>query len=470
MTELPAEINDAKSVLLTGVLPHWGPHQAWELGLAEKLIKAGKEVVISVCNGSRLICPSNSSIPRSDNVCFKCVAKRNHGLSTLNDRGFRAKLALTMNYPINIEYSPWNTVEDVKNIYYESFDVGMAAISTWTEITNKYFPDTELDRLIIGKFIEEGVAEYLTAIELMDRHNPDVIGVFNGRLTHTKSWMTAAEKLGIHYFTYDNGSSHEKLRLVMNSSIHSIRSFTREIFAAWANRSDENYANNLAAKFYTDSASKKNVFTRDFLKHQRSGNLPDWWDPGKRWCTFFLSSLDEFVAVSKEWDEGLYSDQFEGVSSIIRDPRIIMSELNFVIRVHPRMAQINNNDWKVFEGLGNDRVKIISPYSDVDSYELMRNSEKVLTFGSSMGIESVYWNRPSILLKNSFYKDLGGCYCPETHAELIDNILDSDLPAKNSEPALMYGYYLNTYGINIDSIKNIESTMCTYGGELLNKC
>ena len=72
--------------------------------------------------------------------------------------------------------------------------------------------------------------------------------------------------------------------------------------------------------------------------------------------------------------------------------------------------------------------------------------EKVISFGSTMGIESVYWGKPSILAGRSIYEDLGGCYIPNDHEELIDLINDQLNPLSNLG-ALKYGYFQSLAGI-----------------------
>jgi hypothetical protein len=75
----------------------------------------------------------------------------------------------------------------------------------------------------------------------------------------------------------------------------------------------------------------------------------------------------------------------------------------------------------------------------------MRGADAVLTFGSTTGIESVYWGTPSILAGRCYYAHLDGTYNPDSHEELVD-LIRSRLEPKSVEPALMYGYYQMTAG------------------------
>jgi hypothetical protein len=87
---------------------------------------------------------------------------------------------------------------------------------------------------------------------------------------------------------------------------------------------------------------------------------------------------------------------------------------------------------------------VLAPESDVDTYALIENASVVVSFGSTVGIEAVYWNKPSVLLGPSFYQDLGAAYKVATHEDALDAILRPKLGDK--EMALAYGYWANTRG------------------------
>ena len=72
--------------------------------------------------------------------------------------------------------------------------------------------------------------------------------------------------------------------------------------------------------------------------------------------------------------------------------------------------------------------------------------EKVITFGSTMGIESVFWGKVSILAGRSLYEGLGGCYIPKDHDEMID-LINRRLDPLPNLGALKYGYWQSVAGI-----------------------
>ena len=85
-----------------------------------------------------------------------------------------------------------------------------------------------------------------------------------------------------------------------------------------------------------------------------------------------------------------------------------------------------------------------------------------------MGVEAVYWEKPSILAGMCFYRELGCTYNPETHVELME-MLGADLEPKDREPAIMFGYYLLNFGIKLkDTVVSNSGRKAVFKGKNLN--
>jgi hypothetical protein len=73
--------------------------------------------------------------------------------------------------------------------------------------------------------------------------------------------------------------------------------------------------------------------------------------------------------------------------------------------------------------------------------------EKVVVFGSTVGIEATYSRKPSILCGAAYYASLDAAYRPASHDEVI-TLIDACLPPKPIIGALQYGFYLKTFGMD----------------------
>jgi hypothetical protein len=71
--------------------------------------------------------------------------------------------------------------------------------------------------------------------------------------------------------------------------------------------------------------------------------------------------------------------------------------------------------------------------------------EKTVTFGSSTGIEAVWWQRPSVLLGPCYYRDFAGPYRAASH-EMATQLVAGRLVAGSRDDAAIYGYWNQTHG------------------------
>ena len=104
--------------------------------------------------------------------------------------------------------------------------------------------------------------------------------------------------------------------------------------------------------------------------------------------------------------------------------------------------------------ISGDNFTLIPSDSKISTYALIDNCEKVLTFGSTAGIEATFWGKPSIMAGASMYLHLDAVYRPKTHEELLQ-MLTAQLKPKSKEDAIKYGYYFNTFG---EKFKYFEAT------------
>src|SRR5690606_23151032 len=112
-------------------------------------------------------------------------------------------------------------------------------------------------------------------------------------------------------------------------------------------------------------------------------------------------------------------------------------------------------------------LHIIPPESPLDSYALMDACEKVVSFSSTMGVEAGYWQTPSILIGHAFYEDLGCCYRPQSHEEVIQLILEKNLAPKPREGSLKYGHYMISNGYPFKRFQQTGFHDGTFSGKRL---
>ena len=166
--------------------------------------------------------------------------------------------------------------------------------------------------------------------------------------------------------------------------------------------------------------------------------------------TYYMSSQDEVFALGDEWDESnLFEDQFSSIKWLIE---YLKSEQNFilVIKAHPCMKGLNFP--YVFRDLEKTEISnlyYLSPESSISSYKLLELSDLCIGFSSSILVEAVYQKKPSILVGDTFFNNLGICEEPNSIEKLIELLnlgLNNNLFVNNKkfENAKAYGRLMET--------------------------
>ena len=204
-----------------------------------------------------------------------------------------------------------------------------------------------------------------------------------------------------------------------------------------------------ASTFYEKRRNGILVFdTRVYTKDQQKDLLPDGFDSSKTNIAIYNSSQDEIAALGDEWQKGnLFPSQYEAIEFMLQhaDPGI-----HFYLRVHPNLKGVTHKaHMELYDLQKYPNITVIPPESKVSSYALMDACNKVVTFGSSTGVEASYWGKPSILVGRSFYEMTGACYHMKSKDELVAAI-NGDLPPKDRIGALKYAYFVLDRQYSVD--------------------
>ena len=117
-------------------------------------------------------------------------------------------------------------------------------------------------------------------------------------------------------------------------------------------------------------------------------------------------------------------------------------EYFFFIKLHPNMRIISINSTQMLDYRNISKiyknVKIIWPESNIDSYALIKKSEKIITFGSTIDNEACFLKKPVISLNNNLFTQLNCVYAPKSHVEAIKLISKKNLKSKNWKNSLFF--------------------------------
>lgn len=419
-----------------------------ELEIIKKHEAAGDDILVLTCKGSAPVCHWN--INHSPLFCSYCRSRFNNGIKVLKPgrnvqiEEFKIPL-INKNLP-----SAKLHIDELKKWRWKESRLGLGIASS---LISKNWRDHRLVLSTIpGKLKKEaqlsvGIFEALE--KKIKEFNPNKIILFNGRISSATPAILLCEKYNIPYETYEVAGNQGKYLIRENSTPHSIPEAKKEIETLWNNGSSSKEEE--AHAWFQERRKGVDQGIVSFTKNQKAGLLPDSFDTSKRNIVFFNSTIEEYAAI-EGWENNLYTpDETAGVKEVL-ESFLDNPAFHFYLRVHPHMKHTQfskNSQLQDIKKLSEEyrNLTVIWPEDIIHSYALIDACEKTITFGSTIGVEAAYWNKPSILLGRAFYEDFNCVYVPKTHVEAVELISKTDLPPLSSEDALKYGYREKSYGV-----------------------
>jgi len=417
-------------------------HYETELEIIINHQNNGDNIVQLVCNKELPACDNNPYF--HPEACERCVSKRNMGYELLKNKiNVKSFFNLTESDKERIAAVPkiFTNVSDLQKLKVDNYDIGFAISSSVISILRN--PNPELGADLIKRYIISSLGVYFSMINYLKNNKTDIVYVFNGRLAQTRAVLRACNLLGIKCLIHERGNSQNYYSIFENTSVHDINNTQRLIKETWE-KADSIEKVAVAEKWYLTRIGGKMENWFSFLEDQIH-SLPEGWDPNKINILICNSSEDEFASLDEEWKNPFYENQTEGILKMVTDGAKY-SNVHFYLRIHPNLGKVDNQNVRDLHSLSFKNLTVIPAASKISTYHLVKNANKTITFGSTIGAEATYMGKPSLLAGKSFFFDLDAAYVPRNHEHLMQLIVE-DLKPKSKEVALMYGYFFGTFGV-----------------------
>jgi hypothetical protein len=354
---------------------------------------------------------------------------------------FNSKYKLQKDKKTNFNFS---NIEELKSIEYENFDIGMAVVSSLISLKKDSNPSILTNRKLINKMLLSSLQVYQNTLSLLKNKKVDLVYIFNGRFCNQRAILRACESLNIKYMIHERGANKD-LYYVRPFMPHNKELIQKEMLEIWDNIIDKSNAKEIAVKWFNDRRSGIDTDWFSYSKNQVKNLLPEI-DSSKKIVTYFHSSDDEYAAIGDQFLWKGWKDQYDAVVNLIKLVDKSQS-IKLIIRLHPHMVKkslTENIKWKSLNTYSNKLI-IINPESKIDSYALVEKSDIIVSSGSKIGIESVYMQKPSILLGPSPYDSLDLTYFANSVNEL-EVLLNQDLKPISNDNLYKYSYWWATHG------------------------
>jgi hypothetical protein len=422
------------------------------LELVELHKEKNDNITIIQCKGELNSCFWNTS--HNKLLCNLCKSKFNNAYNLIEEPNI--KLYEFKNQNNNEISYKFDDINELKYFNYKELNIGLGVASRLITL----FRDHKFNTIDKKAYIN---SELKSAIQIVDYYENlfksetyNEVYIFNGRITTEYPLILLCKKYKINFYTFEVSSARNKYLLRKNSTAHSIDSTTKEMDFLWDNANENKYK--IAKSWFENKINRYNIDKiENFVKSQVKGSLPINFNKNIINIGIFNSSIDEYSSIGG-WENPLYIDDNEGINKILESFMNIKG-YHFYLRVHPFLKNVGlNSQIKEIINLKNkyNNLTVIMPNDKCDSYELMQCCNIVITFSSTIGIESAYWGIPTILGSRAFYENLDCIYKPKNHDELISLLMTKNLKPLINKSALKQGYWELTNGELYKYFKEIK--------------
>ena len=329
----------------------------------------------------------------------------------------------------------------LKDYRENGWDIGMGAASSLISWSKCATVEPKAHRETVVRMIRAGRLIYRNVHQLCSQLRPSQVVIFNGRFACARPALRAAQSLGVDWRIHERGSDPDHF-FFHDFVPHDLTRWSQQIFRESEARPVE----------------ERERLAHQFYHRRRGGAAKDWhsfvnWDSGQlgrhaelarsRPVVYFSSSDDEFAAIGEVLEEAAWRRQIDAVRQLAQECQRL--GLPLMVRIHPHLAQKDPADLRFWhESLQGCGATLIDADEKVDSYALMEAASLCVSYGSTAGIEAMYWGCQHLLLGRAMYETLPGVIWvrePEQLAGLL-----AAPPPLDRRGAVHYGCYLEDFG------------------------
>lgn len=296
-------------------------------------------------------------------------------------------------------------VSDLRVLDGEFGNVGAAVANAYASIFNDKYTNISWNIATIRKLVLSYLQVYESTVSLCEQleqrgvsRSKHVFITYNGRFLHERAVRDACDALGFPIYFHETTRDRYFLR---SEGFHDRIANQKLWLSHWQN-SDQTFEEKyeIAKNYYEGLEAKENPF------HTREKNL---FNPRLRkpYLIFFTSNDDETLGFWDVWKEQL-GNQLEVIDKLYSFFST-KEDIELIIRIHPNTK---NKPWQVrriWSGIRSRRnVFVIDEESRISSIELAKESLGVITFGSTIGLQSSFLKKPVCVLADCAY-DLLDC-------------------------------------------------------------
>jgi hypothetical protein len=394
------------------------------------------------CSNTFDVCYFN--IHKQPDVCYRCKTGVKNTLELVSGNFKHLKIEELISSADKQKAASFFSDKPIVEFdqFFENFEVGAATLSTYiSRSRDRDLIDVNQD--YVKELAVNALSFYLGLQRFLEKEKIDVVYNFNGRQDYVRAVMRASLSKNIDCYNVERARFGGNVEFYKNVLPHDIRYKANLVEQCWRESElSEAEKIEIGSNFFDRQKLGESIIFPSYTQGMTKEEVPDYLSNGNKNIVLFNSSDDEFAALGEEYRNPFFKNQNEGLEylSDLFGERI--KNFNLIIRMHPNLAGVKHKyveEIKQFHQKYSN-IFVIEPESKIDSYALMEKAHKVISFGSTTGLEANFFRKPVILLGKGIYFYSEVAYIPENKEE-IEALITSDLKPKPILDTLKFGFY-----------------------------
>ncbi len=259
-------------------------------------------------------------------------------------------------------------------------------------------PENFAIKSLRSKLTNQAQATHAALSSLFAANPPDMVFIPNGRTSRQKVSRKVAEQVGAEVKFYEMGRAKKDSYYLGTTQPHDRVASQAEVETLTAHLS-RTEIESMATRWLnerTTSGSGTNTFSAGWVALEGTQESAE--PANASQATFFSSSADEFLAFGPMWNIDSWESQFQAFDAIMSHFEALGTSL--VLRLHPNLTGKSRRYF--LETVNNVRALVLKHpgllvhwhNSSINSYELVRQSDYVVTERSTIGLEASLMGKP----------------------------------------------------------------------------
>ncbi len=335
------------------------------------------------------------------------------------------------------------TLRDLENLNFDGVKPGSALANELATISKDRDFNFKANMPLVCTLLRSYLEVFSAAGEFISMNSISRVYVFNGRFLHERAIWDSAKKRGVECILFETMRDRY---LTRGKGFHDRINNQLEMLHVWEH-SGLNEVEKVAigSEYFNQLRSRANPFAT-------SGELR--FENEKPYFVYFSNSDDEAIGFWNSWNE-TFGVQIQAIKTL-QELFDQLDDKHLVIRLHPNLSNKSSKqktDWSEIRATKNSTV--ISYDSKISSYQLLDECLGSITFGSTLGLESAYSGKPTLLLADSGYDILGVADKPTEWSQVANWIL-KDYSLEEQEltnrqiRACIRGFFLAKGGVSFE--------------------